>query len=330
MRKVPVTTGNQRHDGQGNGAASRTTKAWAKVWVATAALTIVAAGCNAGASGGAGGSAGGDTVATVNGENVGRNDLHRFLEAVNGESALRQLIDHQLIAQEVKKQGLTISEQDIDEGVAEQKRQQSGPALEEFERITKAAGPGLEALRRNLRSEIALNRLVTKDVKVDEAQLKKWFEKNKAQYSKPATIKLGVLLAATKARADLMAQQLQKKSKTFAQLVDEQKQANHPIGARSWTHTPEFYADSLPHQLRPVLGKQAAKMKQGDISLVLSLGAPGQQASASSAWRRAQPPPSPTLPLCASATGARLQTGTGRAQRYSTQPSRRSSKSKPG
>jgi foldase protein PrsA len=236
-------------------------------------------GCNRnGAGGGIGGTSGGDTVATVNGTAIGRNELHSLLEATGGEAAVRELVLRQLVMQELQKQGLSVTDEEVEKGLKDAAAKQTGPNAEELQRAISTPGPRQDYFRNQVRTDIALNRIVTKDVKVDDAQLKTWFEKNKARYGTPAQVKLGLLLASTKVRADTMAAQLKSGTKTFAQLVQEQKKAQDPVAQGSIAEMPEFMAVESLSQFSPAVATQIKNLKpnQNTGAMLLTPGG-GQQ-----------------------------------------------------
>jgi foldase protein PrsA len=234
-------------------------------------------GCNRGGTSG-GAATGGDTIATVNGTAIGRNELHTLLEATGGEAAVRELVLRQLVMQELQKQGLTVTDKEVQNGVKELASKQTGANAEELQRAISTPGPRQDHIQNQVRTEIALNRLITKDVKVDDAQLKTWFEKNKARYGTPAQVKLGLLLASTKVRADTMAAQLKSGTKTFAQLVQEQKKAQDPVAQGSVAEMPEFMAMESLSQFSPAVATQIKNLKpnQNTGAMLLTPGG-GQQ-----------------------------------------------------
>ncbi|HEX8236698.1 MAG TPA: peptidylprolyl isomerase [Abditibacteriaceae bacterium] len=218
-------------------------------------------GCNRGGTSTGGTNTGGDTIATVNGTAVGRNELHSLLEATGGEAAVRELVLRQLVMQELQKQGLTVTDEEVQNGLKELAARQGGPNPEELQRAISTPGPRQEYYRNFVRTDIALNRLITKDVKVDEAQLKTWFEKNKSRYGTPAQVKLGMLLTSTKVRADTMAAQLKGGTKTFTQLVQEQKKAQDQVAQQSMAEMPEFMAMESLSQFSPAVAAQIKNLK---------------------------------------------------------------------
>jgi foldase protein PrsA len=222
---------------------------------AGAALTFVLAGCPRG---------GGGSVASVNGESITRSEIDSHLEATAGDSALRQLIDYDLVMQKLKSEGLSVSDDQVNQQI--EKMRKANPQIDE---VIQVGGPRLEALQRRERYETALNMLITKDVTVDDKALKAWFDKHHAYYDLPTRLRVGFLLSSSKERADTMETQLTKKTKSFQELVDEQKKANDDVAQQSTAESPTYM---VPDSLPPALQGDVAKLKKGEISKVLSLG----------------------------------------------------------
>lgn len=219
------------------------------------ALTFVLAGCPKG---------GGGAVATVNGESVTRGEIDSHLEATNGDSALRQLIDYALVMQKLKAGSLSVSDDQVNKQI--QKMRTANPQLDD---VIQVGGPRLEALQRRVRYETAINMLLTKDIKVDDKTLKTWFDKNHAYYDQPTRLRVGFLLSSSQERANTMEAQITKKTKSFQELVEEQKKANDQVAQQSTAESPTFM---LPDSLPPALRTDVAKLKKGEVSKVLSIG----------------------------------------------------------
>jgi hypothetical protein len=248
------------------------------VLISSLALAAILAGCggnktSGGSSSGSSSSgSGGSTVATVNGEGIAREELRDYLEASQGESALSKLIEYSLVMQEAKKEGITVSDADVQASIDARRGQDPNVAL-----IEKAGGVRLDALKRQVRYQLALDGLLTKDVKVNEADLKKWFDTHAKYYNQPERVKFGFLLSTTKARADTMAAQLKGKTKTFQELVDEQKKSNDQLGRGSQAEAP---APTPTSSLPPAIKTGTANLKPGENSGVLALGQAPRQAFA--------------------------------------------------
>ena len=201
-------------------------------------------------------------VATVNGIGIDREELHQFLEATGGPQALNSLIEIQLVNQEAAKQGVAVTDANV-EAALQERRSQNPAIAKQIDDLTKAGGPRAEAFKRQIRYQLTLDNLLTKNIKVEPAALQKWFTAQKARYGTEAQVKIGVLVASSKARADVMAQQLKAKTKTFAQLVGEQQKAKDPLADQNLIETPDFLPVSrMPENMKGVV----AKMKNGDTS----------------------------------------------------------------
>ena len=239
-------------------------------WTVVIAGSFALAGCGNGGNGGSGptSSAAGADVATVNGETISRDQLHSYLETTVGERALGEMIANRLILQEAKKSNITVTEKDIDDIVA-QRRAEGGQSAATADEVIKTGGKQLQAYRDAIKNQLTIDRLVTKDVKVDSKALDAWFAKNKATYSVPTRVKMGVLLTSSKPRADVMVSQLKAKSKTFSQLVEEQKKAKDAMALQSSEETPLSPIETLG-PIRP----QVEKLKVNETTGALLLSPP--------------------------------------------------------
>ena len=231
--------------------------------LAALGLALALAGCsgqNGGAAGSTTGATGatGDTLATVGGTPITRADLDKILEAQSGAQILPVLIDTQLLIQAGKDAGITVSDADV---AAELERQKKIDARlgEELTKNPKLSDIINTQIRRNLVSQ----RLLTKDVKATDADVQKFFNTYKAYYEEPAKVKVGTLLTSTKARADAMSRALKDKSKTFEQLVAEQKKAQDPLAARSSAGDSFAAVDTLPLVFGADEAKSIEKLPKG-------------------------------------------------------------------
>lgn len=235
--------------------------------LATLGLALALAGCNGTNGGAAGGTTGGtigatggggDTLATVGGTAITRTELNKVLEAQSGAQFLPVLIDTQLLIQAGKDAGITVSEADV---AAELERQKKlDPRLaEELTKNPKLSDVINTQIRRNLVSQ----RLLSKDVKSTDADVQKFFTTYKSYYEDSAKVKVGTLLTSTKARADAMSRALKSKSKTFEQLVEEQKKAQDPLASRSSLGDSFAPVDTLPLVFGAEEAKSIEKLPKG-------------------------------------------------------------------
>jgi len=180
------------------------------------AASVTVAGCAA--------PIGSKWVAKVNGESIALNDFNTRLndsQAVykkngmdftteTGKQALPQLksqileqmIQAKLMAQEVKKQGLNPNEAKVKEEEANLKANTGGDA--QYQDTLKMQGLS-EA---DVLNFLALYQKVTADIKVNDQQIKDYFDKNKDSFGHPETVKARHILVNTEAEAKAIIAQL--------------------------------------------------------------------------------------------------------------------------
>lgn len=124
-------------------------------------------------------------AAWVNNQPVFRLSLASELEKQGGKQVLENLIDQSLISQEAKKEKVTVSPDEVDQGI------------KNIEDIIKGQGLSLdEALkfrnqtRDDLKKQISLQRTIEKllssKITVTDAEITDYYTKNKNQYDKTA------------------------------------------------------------------------------------------------------------------------------------------------
>ncbi len=120
-------------------------------------------------------------VAKVNGEPIYRKELVDELIKKFGDQVLNELIMKKLVMQEAKKEGITVSENEIDEYMKKLEKNMGGK--ETMEMRMKGAHISKEDMAKDIRSNLILKKLVLKTI--DENDKEIFYEtkiKNKAPY----------------------------------------------------------------------------------------------------------------------------------------------------
>jgi foldase protein PrsA len=202
-------------------------------------------------------------LATVGGSKVTRADLSSFLEAQQGEQVLPYLIDTQLIFENLKSKGLEVTDAEVTADLDRRKANDPSAAA-----LIAAGGSKLETAKQQVKRDLAVQKLLTADIKATDAQIKSFFEKNRTYYDTNAKARVGLLFASTKTRADLLARQLAQKTKTFEALVEEQKKANDPVAGQSSADRGTFEGlENFP----PNIATQITKIAKGATTTPQSL-----------------------------------------------------------
>jgi foldase protein PrsA len=142
----------------------------------------------------------GDAIADVGGTKITKGELDSKLEGgPAGKQALTQLIQGALIEQYAKEHDIVVTDTEVQKKLDETKvHYPTG----QFEQILKQQGLTADDVNRLLRHDLILEKAVGKDVKVGDADVKAYFEKNHAAYDKPEQVRARHILVPDEKTAD--------------------------------------------------------------------------------------------------------------------------------
>lgn len=144
---------------------------------------------------------GADVVASVNGKAINRGELDRaFADQQRNKqdpqpeteeqsksdrlSILRSLIDGEIVQQRAAKMNLTATNEEVDAKLTEMK---SRYTEEQFAEVLKESGRSLDEVRRDLRKQITLDKLLNKEINskinVTDAEVSRFFNAHKAEFN---------------------------------------------------------------------------------------------------------------------------------------------------
>jgi len=197
-----------------------------------------------------------DVVAKVNGEDIKKVELElaiRTLEERNRASVppdqrdtvYRQVLDRivgfKLLVQEAKSRKTAPPPWEVDGKVDELKRQ--FPSEEQFQAMLKARGVTFEQLRAETADSVAVNTMLQTElgpkVKVNEADVKKFYDENKARFRQEDSVHASHILirvdekadVATKQKAKAQAEDILKQIKKGAAFADLAKKFSQDPGS---------------------------------------------------------------------------------------------------
>ena len=106
---------------------------------------------------------------------------------------LERMIEKKLIEQEVKRQGVTVSAQELEQAI-EKKRKELGLSPEEFRSLLRAQGITMEEYRQQVRENLVLARLLAQEVRseleVSEQEIVAYYNQHKDEFRTPERVKL--------------------------------------------------------------------------------------------------------------------------------------------
>ena len=184
-----------------------------------------------------------DAVAVVDGREISRSEFDALLaqakktyanqkrEFPKAGSSEYQTLRDQAVAHLVQKveleqtadeMGLEVSDKEIDARLAQIVKQYYGGDEKKLDKQIAEQKLTKEQVRDDLRGQILSEKIykeVTKDVKVTDADVRKFYEENEAQYQQAESREVRHILVKTKAQADDVRGQLTRTGSNFAQLA---------------------------------------------------------------------------------------------------------------
>jgi parvulin-like peptidyl-prolyl isomerase len=208
------------------------------VLLAALALALLAAGC-----GGGDDKVPTDAVAVVDGDEIPRTEYEQLLEqAKKGyknrnqdfpaagsaefqtlkNQAVQFLVQRVQFRQKAADMDIEVTDKQVDKRLEQIKKQYFSGDQKKYEKQLKEQGLTEDQVRTDIRGQIISEKIfadVTKDVKISDAEIKKYYEEKKAtQYSQPESREVRHILVKTKAKADELEAQL-KNGADFASLA---------------------------------------------------------------------------------------------------------------
>jgi parvulin-like peptidyl-prolyl isomerase len=129
-------------------------------------------------------------IVVINGEKITRGVFLAQLENEYGAPVLRKLIRERLVIQEAKKKNVLPSDAEIQTEI--NKMREVEPDLD---RQLRLSGKTLNDLVVDVRGRMALAKLITANVKVPDAEIKKFWDANQKRFNRPESRKIEMVLA---------------------------------------------------------------------------------------------------------------------------------------
>lgn len=161
---------------------------------------------------------GNSTVATVNGQEITKNDLYDEMVKSNGAQSLDDLINNVLVQQEATDKGIKVTQKELDNELVKVKA--GFGSDEEFQAALEQSKYSLETLKAQMKHEILVRKLLSSKVEVTEDEIKSYYNENASSFDQPEQVKASHILVETKAEAEAILAQLQDGA-DFAKLAKE-------------------------------------------------------------------------------------------------------------
>jgi foldase protein PrsA len=126
--------------------------------------------------------------------------------------AVSFLVQRYRFREEAQELDIEVSNEDVDKELEKIRKESFGGSDKKLQEALKREGLTLEQAREELRDRLLQERLyerVTEDVEVTQEDIEAYYEKNKQQFSQPASRDVSHIILKTKAKADQVYAQLQ-------------------------------------------------------------------------------------------------------------------------
>jgi foldase protein PrsA len=142
-----------------------------------------------------------EAVATVGGKTILRQEWLNELEDRYGRSILKEMVDQKVIEEMAAKYKIKVTNQDID--------REFRMLQTTYNSFSKQNIKNEKKLKEQIRSNLLLEELLTKDVEVSNDELETYYEKNKDLFNVPAAFHLSHIVVSTEKEAEQALQELE-------------------------------------------------------------------------------------------------------------------------
>lgn len=144
----------------------------------------------------------GRAAAMVNSEPITRDELFEAMYAQGGQEVLDQLITRQLIAQEAAREGIAVSDEELNEEIRSIIDENFQGRAEEFEEVLEYYGITYDAFREDTRLNLLIREVAMLRIDTSEEEARKYFEERGHLFDLPEEVEARHILVETEAEAD--------------------------------------------------------------------------------------------------------------------------------
>lgn len=198
-----------------------------------------------------------EIVASVEKEDITKEELYDVLVKQYGTSAIGYLIDNKIVEVEAEKEKIKVSDKEIDEEM--QTYIESNGGEEAFDAALSQSGLSREDIEEEVVNYLKIVKLLESDIEVTDEEITTYFEENKESFSEPEQVEASHILVEDEEKANEVKEKLNA-GEDFAELAKE-----YSTDASNAENGGElgFFPQG---QMVPEFDEAAFSMKVGDIS----------------------------------------------------------------
>lgn len=159
-----------------------------------------------------------DTAASINGEEISKEELYSKLTDLYGKDTLDSLVTNKMIEMEAKKEKVKVTGTEIDEELT--KLQESYGGEEAFTSALEQNNVSMDKIREDIEFYLLAEKLIEPDIAITDEEMKTYFEENKDSFDEKEQVKASHILVEDEATAKKVKEELDS-GKDFAELAKE-------------------------------------------------------------------------------------------------------------
>lgn len=160
-----------------------------------------------------GGASDNDTiVASVDGENISRQQWIAEMEQRYGKETLQRMVNLKVMEKAAKEFGIKVTDEEID--------LEMSLMISSGEKDSTLQLLGASELREQIKSQLILEKVLSKDIVIEEEQLETYYKENESLYNIPTTYRAKLIVVETKDEAESVIKEL-KNGSDFSVLARE-------------------------------------------------------------------------------------------------------------
>jgi len=159
-----------------------------------------------------------ETVATVGDEKITKDELYEVLVQSAGQEALTAMIDDKVVALELEKENVSVSDKEVDAELAIYVENAGGQ--EAFDAALKQNTMTEKEFKANIIDYLSIRKIIEPRIEITDEDIKAYFEENKDSFNEEEQVAASHILVADEATANKVAKKLAD-GEDFATLAEE-------------------------------------------------------------------------------------------------------------